>query len=391
MNTNKQNRIEYGSQNFESLKFSFLDDNDDILLDNSSDPDLNLFSENIKHLDTTYMLPGKLHNFLGNSVTDWFSILHLNNRSIKKNFQNFKLFLSSLQFSFSVIRFSETWLDDLDNSTYELPYYISKHQARSDRRGGGVSIYIHNSLKFKKRPDLAINNKDIESLTLEILSDKTRNVLVNVLYRPPAGQYEQFENFLTTYFSRTKSCNKNIDIAGDFNLNLLDHNTNKKVQGFLNLIYQNSLIPTINKPTRVTLKTATVIDNILTNSFTNFKSTIFKTDISDHFPICLFLPSTKVKSESETTFIYERIVNTFAIEMFKQQLYEINWEEIETNRDPNEAYNIFLQKVLLSYDHYFPEKEIKVTKKDLKSPWITTGIKKSSKRKQRLYEKFLKN
>ena len=284
--------------------------------------------------------------------------------------------------------FSDTWLDDLDNSTYELPNYISKHQARSDRRGGGVSIYIHNSLKFKERSDLAINNKNIESLTLEILSEKTRNVLVNVLYRPPVGQCAQFENFLTTFFSRTKSCNKNIHIAGDFNLNLLDHNTNKKVQDFLNLIYQNSLIPT-----RVTTKTATTINNILTNSFldTNFKSAISKTDISDHFPICLFLPSTKVKSESETTFIYKRIVNTLAIEMFKQQLYEINWEEIETNRDPNEAYNIFLQKVLLLYDHYFPEKEIKVTKKDLKNPWITTGIKKSSKCKQRLYEKFLKN
>ena len=30
-------------------------------------------------------------------------------------------------------------------------------------------------------------------------------------------------------------------------------------------------------------------------------------------------------------------------------------------------------------------------KKDLNSPWITKGIKKSSKRKLRLYEKFLKN
>ena len=34
---------------------------------------------------------------------------------------------------------------------------------------------------------------------------------------------------------------------------------------------------------------------------------------------------------------------------------------------------------------------MKVTKKELKYSWITTGIKKSSKRKQRLYEKFLKN
>ena len=29
--------------------------------------------------------------------------------------------------------------------------------------------------------------------------------------------------------------------------------------------------------------------------------------------------------------------------------------------------------------------------KDLNSPWVTKGIKKSSKWKQRLYEKFLKN
>ena len=163
-----------------------------------------------------------------------------------------------------------------------LNYKISRLHERYLR-----VIYNDKHSHFKK-----LLNKDIESLTLEILFDKTRNVLVNVLYRPPAGQYEQFENFLTTFFSRTKSCNKNIHIAGDFNLNLLDHNTNKKVQGFLNLLYQNSLILTINKPTRVTMKTATAIDNILTNSFldTNFKSAIFKTDISDHFPICLFLP-----------------------------------------------------------------------------------------------------
>ena len=151
------------------------------------------------------LLPGKLYNFLDNSVTDWFSILHLNIQSIKINSENFKLFLSSLGFSVSVTCFSETWLDDFDNSTYELPNSISKHQARSDHRGGGVSIYIHNSLKFKERSNISINNKDIESLMLEILSDKIHSVLVNVLYKPPAGQYEQPENFLTTFFSRTKA------------------------------------------------------------------------------------------------------------------------------------------------------------------------------------------
>ena len=45
------------------------------------------------------------------------------------------------------------------------------------------------------------------------------------------------------------------------------------------------MIPTINKPARVTGKTATVIDHFSTNFFidTVFKTAILKTDISDHF------------------------------------------------------------------------------------------------------------
>ena len=47
---------------------------------------------------------------------------------------------------------------------------------------------------------------------------------------------------------------------------------------FLNQVPKNGMIPTLNKPTRVTSKTATTIDHILTNVFLNrtFKSGIFK-------------------------------------------------------------------------------------------------------------------
>ena len=38
----------------------------------------------------------------------------------------------------------------------------------------------------------------------------------------------------------------------------------KKVQIYLNLIYQNSFIPTVNKPMRVTMKTSTIIDHVPT-------------------------------------------------------------------------------------------------------------------------------
>ena len=81
-------------------------------------------------------------------------------------------------------------------------------------------------------------------------------------------------------FSITESSNKVHHIPGDFNLNLLDHEDSRKVQNFLNLIYQSGMIPTINKPTQVARKTATTINHILTNSFIDktIKTGIIKFD-----------------------------------------------------------------------------------------------------------------
>ena len=53
---------------------------------------------------------------------------------------------------------------------------MSKDEARSDSKGGGVSIYIHKLLGFIVKPNLSINNNDIKSLTVEILSDKKESL-----------------------------------------------------------------------------------------------------------------------------------------------------------------------------------------------------------------------
>ena len=255
-----------------------------------------------------------------------------------------------------MICFSETWLDEVGNSLYELPNYISKHQVRDDCKGGGVSIYIHNSLSFKVLSNLCINSVDIESLSIELSLDNKRSTFVNVLYRPPNGKIEQFETFLVKLLSSVHNANKDQHTAGDFHLNLLDHESNKKVHDFLNIIYRNGMIATINKPTRVTRTTATAIDHVLTNSFIdrNFKTAISKSDISDHFPICFIIPSTKPKIENKTSFIFKRIFNFEGINTFKQDLHKTNW------KDQNETYKACLERFLLLYDKYFPIRKIKM-------------------------------
>ena len=79
-------------------------------------------------------------------------------------------------------------------------------------------------------------------------------------------------------------------MAGDFNMNLRDFKQNKKVQNFLNIMFDHSMMSVINKPTRVTKNTATAIDHIFINSVTTtkFKTGIIKSDILDNFPNEIF-------------------------------------------------------------------------------------------------------
>ena len=88
MNANAKEKYDTKTKNFETLKYN-MSDNTDSLLDDSCDPNVNFFNKKFESLDMPYLTPGKFHNFLDNS-SDQFSVLHLNIRSIKKKFKNFK-------------------------------------------------------------------------------------------------------------------------------------------------------------------------------------------------------------------------------------------------------------------------------------------------------------
>ena len=70
-------------------------------------------------------------------------------------------------------------------------------------------------------------------------------------------------------------------LAGDFNINALDYEQNKKVQSFFNLKYRYNMIPTINKPTRLEKNSATAIDHIIANCIIDcqFKTATLKTNV----------------------------------------------------------------------------------------------------------------
>ena len=75
---------------------------------------------------------------------------------------------------------------------------------------------------------------------------------------------------------------------------------------------------------------------------------------------------------------------------FKEQLSLLHWRHPDFNGTVNEIYDTFLKTLTDIYDANFPMREYILKDKDIKSPWICKGLKKSTKTKQRLYIKFLK-
>ena len=157
------------------------------------------------------------------------------------------------------------------------------------------------------RDDTSINSKDIESHSIEMLSVIGQNMLLNILYRAQMGIWILLKTLCKQYFTRLENSGKLFHIAGCFNLNLVNHDTNKKVLDVLMKICKPGMKSTINKPARVTRKTVGVTGLILITCFVNnfFKTATFKTNISDHFPTCILLLLHDIPNLKETTHLYK--------------------------------------------------------------------------------------
>ncbi|XP_065640435.1 uncharacterized protein LOC136073028 [Hydra vulgaris] len=82
--------------------------------------------------------------------------------------------------------------------------------------------------------------------------------------------------------------------------------------------------------------------------------------------------------------------NIIHINIRKQLLHQ-DWSYINFNEDINIIYKSFFNIFYKIYEANFPIREIVLNAKDISCHWITKGIKKLSKIKQKLYIKYLKN
>jgi hypothetical protein len=182
---------------------------------------------------------------------------------------------------------------------------------------------------------------------------------------------------------------------GDFNLNLLNVNLDKKSTEFFNTLQSYLYMPLINKPTRITNTSSSIIDNIFTNNVTSEDnvetSGVLYSDISDHFPIFHILKyDNSFTNKNKPVYFTKRSFNENNQLKFINLLKSTDWNEMYKNHDCQQCFSFFHQKLCKHFEDAFPLKKVKLGYSNRK-PWLTPALKNCIKIKNKLYATYKKS
>lgn len=254
---------------------------------------------------------------------------------------------------------------------------------RNNRKGGGSSIYVKAGISYEVLSEFSCVTVHFESVTIKCVG-----VLIASIYRPPAGDVKEFVEYVSSILEYASLLNLQIVLVGDFNIDILTPST--QCQQFLDVIESFSCSNVICSPTRITIQSATLIDLCVTSCDKNaIFSGIITFDLSDHLPVFCFFPRVKKATrESEDTAVPCRSYSEDTLHAFRVLIENIIWDDVYSEPNPNQSYDIFLRKVKQCYDNAFPLRFVKKYKKSRK-PWVTQELYKKMKARDRLYHKFI--
>ena len=136
-------------------------------------------------------------------------------------------------------------------------------------------------------------------------------------------------------------------LMGDFNINILNCNSDRDTSSSIDTIYSNSFYPTISIPARITSTSKILIDNILYNNITKSISAGNKaTSISDHLTQYIFILY-KISDKPTAKKIFRRKYTTENLKTIQTVLDKIDWRRTLAigNKDTNKSFQIFLQAI----------------------------------------------
>jgi exonuclease III len=371
-----------------------LNETNDDLLTEFCDPDTHFYNEVSDYTknNSKYHTSDSFNNLIASSSLE-MSLISMNIRSAPKNLDDFLYFLKTLQHEFCFVGLVETWFSDNNIDLYPIDGYKHEYIHRKDRRGGGASLFVKNDIDYIVRNDLTEMTTSRECIFIEVnkrVFQTDNNVVIGVLYRIPNTDIKSFNDYIDKLYVNINREKKILYLMGDTNINLLNTDSHNGTSEFVDINFSHLVLPLINRPTRITDTSSTLIDNIFTNNVTTEKFTgILLTGITDHLPVFMIEKQFKLQRNKCPSFIFKRIYNEINNENYMEMIRNTDFTSVLNSDEAQSAFTKFHTLISYCYNKSFPLTRLKVNYKNRK-PWLTEGLKKCIKRKNNLYAKQLK-
>ena len=285
--------------------------------------------------------------------------------------------------NYDIFAVSESWLNStVRNAEVEITGYRLSRLDRLGKSGGGVCVYVKSTLKYTVLKDLTgISDSGFHQLWIQIQHKKLRSILLCVCYRPPDCPVSCFTNHFMAEYTRALIYGKDILVVGDLNCNLLK--TTQEAEALRDMCCSLNLVQLIDKPTRVTLQSSSLIDVIMTSSESLIvKSGVVEVNISDHFLVSCELNLKKPKLKP--TYINARSFKDYDRNQFVMDLAQIPWHENFSIDDVNEKLSSFNGHFLSILEKHAPVKSMKIRYR--RCPFMSREIKELMKNRDKLHK-----
>lgn len=225
------------------------------------------------------------------------NIMHLNIRSVRKNFDELLAFLVSYNISKCDVFILSECFQIETTTNFHIPGYTTLYNSGDYNRNDGIIIMIKSNLNYN-----LFNIKLVTcGVTLSVLELVVNGVSFKItsLYRPNPSNLISFIEEVDTHLSQN---NRNYSFelfVGDINIDIMDE-SDANVHKYMSVLAKHGFEPYIRRPTRVTPETATCLDHIFLKTRLNtthkysINSFILNCNITDHYPVMMTI-STKTK------------------------------------------------------------------------------------------------
>lgn len=304
-----------------------------------------------------------------------FNVVAMNCQSVRNKLSEIKEL--AIEGGISVFAITESWFTKSHKDTEVSIEGYSLYRTDRTPKQWGTLLYVKQGISVCRQYEKV----NIPSDVFKIVKKGMRSFILVNNYRPCSSD----EAWNTTYQSLLHSISvdfpgMSVYSMGDFNIDL--KKSSSDTEKLLEISGCNGMMNLINKPTRITNDSSTIIDHFWTNDTDSVQKIDTFVGVSDHFGIAISINQNPSKNEHQI--VTYRDTKHFNSELFAKAISLVPWQSSFVFEDVNDQYAHFCSLFNEIIDEHAPLKTTKIKPKQSHLPWMTPEIKAMIKTKNLL-------